>query len=140
MQALQIGVDLLECAVDVFHLVFLGAHIWHELVPAGAELLAWTYVFVDEILHHDVDEATVLVVCDSSALVDLRDQDLQHLVGNILKLVNLDLELPLAGGKLFGHESLGDVPADCAESLAVARYRVEHRYREQKTLELFGVP
>lgn len=98
MQSLQVRVDLLKCAIDVFHLVFLIAYVGNEVVATCAELVAWPHVFVDEILDHDVDEAAVLVVSDSSTVIDLGHEDLQHLVGDVLELVHVDLELPLACG------------------------------------------
>lgn len=139
MQALQIGVDLFESGVDVVHVLFLVAYLGDLVVARRAELVAWHYIFVDEILDHDVDEPAVFIVRDSATLVDVRHQDLQHLVRHFIELVHLDLELPLAGGQLFGHKALRNVPADGTEPLAVARDGVEQRDRLQQTLELLGV-
>lgn len=131
MQTLQIWIDLFESRVYVVHVVCLWTQLWHLVVPTFAELLTWLNIRIYKILDHSVDEPNIFVISNPPSLVNVGYQHLHDTLWHFVKLLNVDAQLPFARSEFFGHEALGDVPADWSEAFAITCYGMEYRYGKQ---------
>jgi len=105
-------------------LVFLPQHVW-----------------IDKSLGKVLDETFVLVVSDSSALVDHTGTESNDFVVDLVILLQHEQQLVFGHHQVFVAEVLGlsAVPTDGAELLAVDQQRVEQCDSKQKCFEYFGV-
>lgn len=79
----------------------------------------------------------VFVVSDSASVVDLRPQVVDHLVWDLLVVVQQALELPSADSKVFIRELIWDVPANGPELSALLDNSVEQRETKKELTEVF---
>lgn len=90
----------------------------------------------DEPLDNGTDQSDVLVIGDSTAIVDLGSQELQHLVGNDIVLIEEVLELLGANHEILIGELVHDVPADRSELASILNTSVEEGEGKSQLLVL----
>lgn len=84
-----------------------------------------------------LNESHVLVVSDTTPVVDFSSQIVQHLVGHFLVLVKQHHQLALAHEQVFVRELIGNVPADGSELPPILNDRVEEAKSENQLFEKF---
>ena len=115
----------------LLHVLSLGAGVRR----AGAEGEVVGENFGDDVVVQQVvHQPPVLVVRDPSSVVDLSAQDADHLVGDLLVVVNHHLDLALAHVEVAVGEVVPDVPTQRAKLAPVLDHGVEEADGEQQPL------
>lgn len=113
MYAEQFRHDFTKVGVYLVDVVFLLTLGWETLIFGGAEILLRIFsdhVRMDEVFHESAYEPLVLVVGDSTALVDVGDKYAKSREWDLLLLVEAVVDLKAAGCQVRHRELLGDVP------------------------------
>lgn len=84
-----------------------------------------------------LDQPHVFVVSDSASIVDLRPQVVDHLVWDLLVVVQQALELPSTDCQVFVCELIWDVPANGPKLSALLDNSVEQRETKKELTEVF---
>lgn len=81
------------------------------------------------------DETYILVISDSTSIVDLRSQEVQNLIRDFLIFVQKHAKLLLAHHQILIGKLVSDVPADGTKFTTVLHDGVEKTEAEQQFLE-----
>ena len=90
-------------------------------------------------LKDSLDKSDVLIISDSSTVVDLSSNEVKHLVRDEVVSIEESLELHSADLEVLVGEAVGDVPTDCAELTSVLDDGVEEGEAEEELLVLVGL-
>jgi len=123
--------------LDVVDIVFLGASC-NSLVETGFRELVVNLesFFVNESLKNGLDKTHVLVISDTTTVVDFSSKNNQHLEWNGLVHISEDLELTSADIEVLIGEGVWNVPADSTELTSILHNSVEEGKGEDELLEL----
>lgn len=94
---------------------------------------------VDVLFENALDKSDVFIVSDSTAVVDLRAEEVNDLVRDLRVLIQEHLKLLLADIQVFIGELVGNIPSNRTELSPVLDDSVEETEAEEKFLELCGL-
>jgi len=87
---------------------------------------------LNECAKNSDDQTRVLIIGDSTTIVDFSTDVVQCFEWNLLIGLNESLQLASADNEVFISECIGDIPADGSELSAVLHNSVEESKAEQK--------
>ena len=118
--------------LDVLNVIVLTSSRNTSVVLGVREVEFISQDFRDEIATNDAeDKSSINVISDTTSIVNLSDQEIEHLEGNFFEVIKENLELFLAYTIIFIGEGVRDVPADTSELSSILDNSMEEAESKQ---------
>lgn len=91
-------------------------------------------ITVDVIFQNCFDESDILIICDSTAVIDLSSQEVDDLVRNVIVFIQQHFQLFLTDGQILIGEFISNIPTYSTELSTILNDSVEQGKSKEEFL------
>jgi hypothetical protein len=140
VETVDLGIGIQWQISNVSKVVLLRVGIYRVIQSTLGELESYLLDTLSDVsTQNGLNESDILVISDSTAIVNLSSKVIKHLERNYFIVIKESFQLLLADIKVFKCECIWDVPTNGSELSSVLNDSMEERESEKKHLIFLGL-